>query len=180
MNFKHQYQQEFNQLTHLFNYCKSTEDDFKKRWQSGIKRLGVSQYKLSHDYKHSLDERAKAYHAANRVINELLVAYKHKNFINLAHCFAYLDIPIKIYGSGYMKEALCKALKHANFTASEQQVLEDIIIEQISSAGREFNGFVKLLPCICSSTIKERLLHHDDGGKRYRRERIERMLMVMS
>lgn len=109
-------------------------------------------------------------HASDAVLSRIIPVFE--NYLKgddseLYKIYAFLMIKPMFFRSGYLKEEICHKLKKRDFSNQEKELLQQIVLDQIPYAGREFRGYASLAPKITSEAFLQKIQAYDDKGIAY-------------
>lgn len=108
--------------------------------------------------------------ASEAILSRIVPAfesYRKGDDSELYKLYAFLKVKQQFFRGGYLKEDICRKIKHRDFNQEEKELLQQIIIDQIPYAGREFRAYASLVPKIFSDAFKQRIQEYDDKGIAY-------------
>jgi len=143
----------------LIPLCQEAHDQgnrFNEAWEKGIKQEGIK-YKERVEYKELLQDWKKSFSHIYNKIFLIIKKLKNDDLSEIDVAMAFLKIDIRFFRSGYLKEDLCKALKHIKFSEDYKKIIQDIIINQFSIKGREFGEFGRLAIKVQDKEFEERI-----------------------
>ncbi len=170
MSLINSFEKKVKELEVKFLEAKNSYDNFQKvnsEFSKGRKSLN--------DYQNELKIFKLKTDAINNIVYLALEELKGGDKSQIVTLLAYLSIRERYFRSGYIKEKICKALKKVDFNNEEQQLLTKIIVDNITTAGREFGELIKLVPKVKKQEILTMINELKNTDQDYIQKRINKI-----
>jgi hypothetical protein len=177
MSFVKCFEIELQRLAPLFAAAETADKEFHNSWNDSCKTMDFRQYKQSQRYVDTLDHFHEARRAIDNIILTAIIQARLGDLEQLPTLFAYIALPGRYFRSGYQRANIWRFLKRLCLDDRQVDLLRDIVLRQIETAGPEFSEFSKTARKLNSFDFRDGINDlYSRSKKEYVRRRAKRLL----
>jgi hypothetical protein len=176
MSFKRNFNAERLRLAPLFAAAVEADKTFHEAWNAGVAEIGWERYKKTDRYSQTLSCFSAARRAIDQKVSDALANAKRGDLTQLPLLVAYLEMPGRYFRSGYQRTDVWRLLKRISLDDEQSAILRRIILDQIGTAGPEFQEAAKVAPGVSSPDFCRDVERLCDSDRDYVSSRAEQLL----
>ena len=133
----------------------STESVKKRYWEQSVSLGGVSGFEPTPKTYTNFNGCTWVYNVMESVIDGVQLG----DFTCVQLCIDYINDDVKAPTTGYTKERMARALRHASLSDKQKKELSEIFIKQLESGKiyKEYREYIRLFKIIGVTPYKEKI-----------------------